>query len=120
MVSPPKGATRTMRFAFAARALALSQAMRSAAPVWLAKATRILPPRLGRPENREPKSMGATNTRSGRAQTRGFFKDFGDCGVFMRPGTRLARCIRQTPKDCQAMHVDIITIQPLSPCCLES
>ena len=32
---------------------------------------------------------------------------------FMRPGTRVARCIRQTPKDCQTMHVDVITIQPL-------
>lgn len=31
----------------------------------------------------------------------------------MRPGTRLARCIRQTLKDCQAMHIDVITIQPL-------
>ena len=37
--------------------LQLVQAMRSAAPVWLAKATRILPLRLRGFENREPKIM---------------------------------------------------------------
>ena len=31
----------------------------------------------------------------------------------MRLGTRLARCIRQTPEGLSAMHVDVITIQPL-------
>ncbi|HKQ10939.1 MAG TPA: DUF3096 domain-containing protein [Rhizomicrobium sp.] len=31
----------------------------------------------------------------------------------MRPGTRLTRCIWETPENCQTMHVDVITIQPL-------
>ena len=71
---------------FAASALALSQAMRSAAPVWLAKATRILPPRLGRPENSEPKIMSRTNTGPRRAQTFGFSRISWGGRIFHAPG----------------------------------
>jgi hypothetical protein len=42
--------------------LAESQAIRSAAPVWLAKATRILPPALGLGLNKELKRMGGAVT----------------------------------------------------------